>query len=809
LVAALEEVVVMQRTETVTGRIALRSPRVVVLFRGGDRWRDWARLALCAASSAWGGAGFIVVPFDPKTERVPAVLLPLVRAYDPDHLVIYRATVSDWHRLAPDAINLEGVNLEEVAERLVGDPGARSARDDLARCCSPLRDLYTGDLDPADVPPEHISLAEVGENGRKLLEVPAAAFAQQCLAVNLEWDSDSALWAAVQCGIETTPAPYPRKQPPADEVLAWALHPQSSPPPFHLLRQPQMELNADPSHAPTWFQAADPALQPVWTGYSSTGGAIVLGDTAEDFATAMMWQRLIGWAAWIPSIEGLDGPKHLALRALDASLRDFHQDGKSVRIISTSLNTAEIDERIGELQGLTFWRVWVGSDLYTSPRARLETGPLTPSSRGLLTWVLPDGLGDGLAAPALVDDTGTAVLEAGITSPLVAPERHLVGDRSPAFPYWYVDVALDTDLLPRGRDLPPSAIVSVREPWPEALVRRSRDGYTFKAINPALILNGGPLSGRLARARLIQPSLSRWIDTVTARTGLRTELSLPGQHAALLAARLGGRAQLAELIDTLGPALRLMGTRTDINRKYSDPALEHGRVIDRDVVLTLDGFAHALSSDAGDMRHHLDILLAADLLWPGFLLSCTDCGITSHVRLDAVGRTYQCPRCTATNPFTSTHWIAGADPHQPQWFYDLHPVFRRLISERGDIPLLAAHKLRTESRSYLDTAETQFVDIATGRKVFEIDLIAHVDNEVVLVEAKATPTLGDTRHDRGEAVNKLLLAAQTLRADRIILATTNTKSWKPIDVEQISRGAAGRAARLRYIPASVGTLNLP
>lgn len=798
----------MQRTETLTGRIALRGPRVVVLFRGGDRWRDWARLALRAASQAWGGVGFVVVPFDPKTERVPIKLLELVRTYDPDHVVTYRATIADWHQLQPDAINLAGVGLDAVANQLVGDPGARAAREDLVRCCSPLRDLYTGDLDPADIPPEHIVNAEVGDTGGRLLEVPATAFAQQCLAVNLEWDSDSALWAAVHSGVETAPPPYPREQPAADELLAWALHPQSSPPPFHLLRQPQMQLNADPSHAATWFQAADPALQQVWMGYSSIGGAIVLGDTAEDFATAVLWQRLVGWAGWLPSIEGLDTPKHLALTALDAALQDFHHSGKSVRVISNSLDEAAIDERLGDLRGITLLRVWIDGVTLSSPRARLETGPLAPPSRGLLTWVLPDSLGDGLAAPALVDDAGTAVLQAGITSPIVAPERQLIGERASAFPYWYVDVTLDGDLLPRGRDIPPGSIVSVREPWPEALVRRSRDGFTFKAIYPALILNGAALSGRLARARLVQPSLSRWVDTVAARSGLRTQLSLPGQHAALLAARLGGRAKLADLTYTLGPALRLMGTRTGINRSYPDLAPQHGRLTNRDVVLTLDGFAHALAADRKTVREHLDTLLEADLLWPGFLLSCTDCGIISHVRLDAVGSTYQCPRCSATNRFTSTSWIAGRDPQQPQWFYDLHPVFRRLISERGDIPLLAAHKLRTGARTYIDVAETQFTDTTTAAKTFEIDLIAHVDSEVVLVEAKATPTLGTTPAERGEAVNKLLRAAEALRADRIILTTTNTRPWKPTDVEQLSHGAAGRAARLRYVPARVQTMTL-
>ena len=66
----------------VIASMGLRAPRVVLVVPG---WHDWTlmlRAGIHAATTMWGGAGFVVVPV-PAGDLHPAIIAA-VRAYDPD-----------------------------------------------------------------------------------------------------------------------------------------------------------------------------------------------------------------------------------------------------------------------------------------------------------------------------------------------------------------------------------------------------------------------------------------------------------------------------------------------------------------------------------------------------------------------------------------------------------------------------------------------------------------------------------------------------------------------------------------------------
>jgi hypothetical protein len=172
----------------------------------------------------------------------------------------------------------------------------------------------------------------------------------------------------------------------------------------------------------------------------------------------------------------------------------------------------------------------------------------------------------------------------------------------------------------------------------------------------------------------------------------------------------------------------------------------------------------------------------------GSRLSCATCGRWTFYDVDRLQQTNTCPRCDSANEFTRQRWKGGG--HEPTWFYDLHPIARDLLAQDGDVPLLLAHHLHGSTSRYADLAEIELVE--DGEAIAECDLVAAVDSEVLIAEAKTVDRLAKTRKKTGDAIAKRIRLAQVLHADQIVLATTAVK-WNVTDIEQL-KAASERAA---------------
>ena len=127
-------------------------------------------------------------------------------------------------------------------------------------------------------------------------------------------------------------------------------------------------------------------------------------------------------------------------------------------------------------------------------------------------------------------------------------------------------------------------------------------------------------------------------------------------------------------------------------------------------------------------------------------------------------------------------------PAEPRWFYNLYAAFRELLGANGDTVLLGAAALRGSSRSYIDSPELEFYELQTGRTVAEIDVIASVNREVVLVEGKSNGKFNG-KANREDHAEKMLQVAKALRANRIVFATT-MEAWSSTDVKHFEREGA-------------------
>lgn len=178
------------------------------------------------------------------------------------------------------------------------------------------------------------------------------------------------------------------------------------------------------------------------------------------------------------------------------------------------------------------------------------------------------------------------------------------------------------------------------------------------------------------------------------------------------------------------------------------------------------------------------------------MLGCTECGRPSFLDADRVGQHYECPQCATTNVLVSARWRLGSEP---RWYYDLHATFRELLATNGDVPLLAAARLQATSRTYSDSPELEFFELDSRRPIAEVDLIASVNHDVVIVEAKANGEFSS--RTRAAQTRKLVRIAEALRADRLVLATSRDR-WKQADVEHVTR----EAARVTPFPIQVDAM---
>ena len=396
---------------------------------------------------------------------------------------------------------------------------------------------------------------------------------------------------------------------------------------------------------------------------------------------------------------------------------------------------------------------------------------------GYLEYVVDEHVGVSMPIPVRVLEDGTTEALSGLEAPV--PSELVYPLNSGWVPYWYVEVTRVDDKTPRARDLPAHALVVKQGPLPPVNLRANRESVTIDPHSMGFVTAGSFLPGRLGRPKLRELSMLAWIEAMAESEGFGIRLSQPGRQAELIRRRLGSRDALLDLMTPEN--VRMLRAFIPLGKKPSPAEREANEdivVLHVDPYLTFEAIAALLPGGAGPAVAVIDRLTTARLLRRGLILGCAECGRPSFIDADRVGQDYECPQCAASNALVSERWRKG---EEPRWFYDLYTVFRELLDSDGDVVLLAAASLRRSSRSYIDAPELEFYDWETSERVAEIDVIASVNREVVLVEAKSNGRYRG-RADREEHAKKMLRIAKALRAHQIVFATTK-EAWNATDVK--------------------------
>ncbi len=778
--------------ETYTSaNIILRSARVVIVFRADDHWQAWARLAISVAGKYWGGAGFILAPCGDDGTIAPEII-SVVQAYDPDHVVTMRLPLAEWERVAPGLVPIrlngkllvgderraylaEGLNLPQP------DHLAMRARTALAAACTPLRRSHSGD----DAGRESLEILNFEAEMRGGLLIPAerGTLDSVVLAGSELWEGDAALSLAIRTGI--LPAalegktPDQRAEPDTAQMLQTALDPARWSRDGHShLAAPMNAGGTSPGMKPRfWFDEPEGGLTPVRSGVGRDGGAIVVGDSAEDFALAYAYERLLSFGVWLTPAMLMDGTLSPRLQSsVEYAAHAINGRAERLTISSASLNEEDLTELIKAFetdahQTTPFTKPGsTEQDKSTSLPDGLQVAP-PDLKTGLWQLAVADPFVTEISVPVSIEPDGTATMRSPLASPM--PAKPLRRSEFPR-PYWYVSADLYDMSMPKGRGVPQEFVQP--DPGRDLFngVRSGRDGFAFHSQSGgSLVMAGSPLSSQLHKPRLKALGMQSWVQAMARRAEMEARPSLPGMHARLLARLLGGRQGLTSIVSSaFHPALRLFATHEDKNvRTDAVFPRKDGVVLLGEPYPRFDALFNALDGGTQeDLRGWIDRLAAADLLRRGFVLGCVDCARPSFVGLDQAGQRYQCVKCSAVNEFEAARW--NADGNEPPLFYDLHPAFREIMAKNGDVGLFAAQHLRRQGRGYADTAEMQFHKAGAGNPFAEIDLVAHVSGEVVVVEAKSNGSLGSSTSEARRAAQKKIDVAIALRADKVVVATT-------------------------------------
>lgn len=773
----------------VPATVLLRPPRVAIMVADDEHWREWAMKALTVASDYWGGGGFILVPYDRATGDPSPRFAEVVRAYDPDHVVTLEFGYSEYEDLYPGFITFDNVSEEDERVRIIrnahgemDDPAGRRARKIVATWCSPMRMIRVSRDEETRQHETIVRLGTADRSDRFQRGLPIAILPSpnERFAASTRWRTDAGMIAAARVGVATA-EPHDRPEP-WFEVLDWTIAPLADAPDSLLwstARPGQAVENPD-----WWFRAGQGLLQ-VSRWHLRDRAAVVVGDTGTDFALALAYDRIIGRGIWLTPalLDDDDAFKSRVRPAVSTLISELEQNASHLAVCSTSLSARQIARVAERLQEPEFEFQRLGTRRQrVADRETVQTR-FANVERGLLEYVIEEHLGTSVMLPMSENEDGTLNAMTGLESPVPSNLMYRVG--SGKVPYWYVDVTLARDNAPRARDFPAHELTIEDGPFPQVNLRPSNDGITFDPSSMGFVPGGALLPGRLGRPRLRSLSMRTWVEGMAELHGLGVRLSTPGRQAELVRRRLGSRRALFDLIGS--PSLAMLRAFIPLEKPPEERHIDTV-VLGLDPYLSWEAIDALLPGSEDETVKTIDALTSARLLRRGLIVNCVECGRPSFLDADKMGQQYECPQCASMNTLVSERWRKG---REPRWFYDLYATFRELLAKHGEVPILASAALSAKSgRGYADTPELEFFELEGGKRVAEVDVVASADREVVIVEAKSTDSFPHGK--RAEQTGKLLRVAEVLRADRIVLATTEPQ-WKQTDVEHVTR-EAGRVS---------------
>jgi hypothetical protein len=629
-------------------RLGLLAPAAV----DGVSWLATFEAALAAQTRFWGGAGNLIFPLAADfTEH--EVFWTLADVFDPDAFVAYAPTLAEMELLEPKfyaktiAEYEENVGGKEGGERVIAD-----ARDDVVLNLHPRPDQI-------EMIRQRLAPLRTRFAGGEQLETFNASSAAG-------WPfTDVADFTELPEAIGTPLTPGLGR---AQQLLATALRGRVPEGFATVLRERGIavdEYQVEPQDLSAYVQdrwstgaPAPPwALSEIGLGLFRTRplfeapASVVVGDDPWDFSLFYALKRLGGLAWWLPSWLASD-PNYLSAVAL-AIRHDAAAEDREVLVISTSA-PGRCESAQAELAGLTGQRAPRAGDW----REAIPEDPLRVSGLD----------GEGRSKLVQVFDGEVLELDTAIPRhPSTVPETRM---------RWISEVSsrewTPIRHLALGERLLPTIAAD------SGLARTSREGVSYFAMG-ALTFSGASLEGSVRRPNLRPLGLVEQLRAVLEPSGWACEVSDKGIYARESMDLFGGFDPLCAAL--LDPAVREL-----LDAYTHDPSPGPKLSQDRRRYLIWAHFEALLGEDAAAVVRPLQ---DAGVLTQGVILKCARCRQRAWHRSGVVTDAFTCERCDLTQPADRRAWF---DTDEPVLSYRMAEVLFQLLSNNGELPLLAAQE---------------------------------------------------------------------------------------------------------------------
>lgn len=794
---AAEQAEPVAQLEYVAANVTVRSPRALLLVPCDNRWGARVRVAMECFSQTWGGSGHALLPV--VDGQVPKLFRPLVRAFDPDWLCVWQRSIRDETEADPAArhewlsatAKRMGVPVDEARALLDRDgvldepfewAEGQAAADVVARWCAPHRQHGSSHVHPfapsartakplCDL--EDLARSDIGD--RMTVRLDCDAWAQEDLRLGVDARfgrlSSAATKRLAASGLQSyvLPAEPVDLKALAESIVigrhlpGWSLHARWQ-------AHHGLAATGEPPTAFSGDQLADlcpMALATTGLVSASNGGlapsAIVVGDDPQAFFVALLLDRLLQSATWLKASSLDTDYGQAVISAAERGLRRGSRLPTINRLFIIDDFDADAAKQLASL-------VDTQNEHRRVPEPQVKS--LAQLSFHATRFLVDPDLDRRIAVPVEKDaDHGLDT-----AAPIDTPQPTMVRGASAESLVWQVDVRI------AGHDTASRSLLSTddlaiaRGEVSDLKVRPSRYGLSYESHDMGLVLAGWGLHQMLARPRLRIPPVSDVFRRLHAQAGVTLDRSDAGDLTA--GALVMWRDLPSAAADLRGPVRRLLyGFRSDQAR------VVHGQ-----------GYLHyelcqELVEDDDVVRKAVDRFCEAGVLHRGFLLGCSRCGWHAFYRLGSVtSRSFDCVRCASPTALRQESWTGG---HEPWWYYDLDQVVRALLEKNNDVVLLALDALRTMSRrSFGWMHETALYWADTSKLFAEIDVLALLDGQVVVGEAKKADHLSRQRTAKAEAaeVAGYVTAAKRIDADVLVFATAADK-WSTSTMAAIESAA--------------------
>lgn len=788
-----------------------RPPRVAVLMSASDpEWRSTTVRVVEFLCSIWGGKHSIIIPTDGTT--IDPTFWRILEKFSPDYVYYYSKTGRDVKKSHPEEFN---ATLEREVARLENDSETRERlrddistalertwadrfgltvelRNELANRITPFHfDTHFNQIVSGEIPHQLTAITSVlgytdRPSGFTTFRVPDSverpwwtaqigAFPEETLERLRE------LGMREQCIVVAETELY--------QFAKWAVRREVDQGP-RLFRDEEACFRPPDETAPSPFDMSMSGVgyygSPMVFRFQSDRFAFVMGDSLADFCLAYCLRQIGYPAVWLPA---------------------------SWTIQLASESKTPLNSCIHSVAHAP------GYELFRSGTVKACSMSGDENSIVDALEVLKRHSGVGLngeivqyaTAPALIEATTEHPIPYCIDSPNHAEIYPFIGDssagpiRTPtpngfkqlkaSIHRWVVDIDAGGRAVPAVPHIVEDLIQFGNSAG--ALDKRVSSSGLSYACPPSGLIIGDEISGNLQRPYITLFDTYKAVRHIASVGGFECQLSDKGVYQRDSIAKLGGLAEAAKLFSSgksRAVFMKFLDHSTRPKGTHDEGCVLHG---DLRTYLNCDAAIKAMGGDEASAVDLLDTLVAANVLYRGFVLGCQVCKHAGWYSLTDLTDQFRCGRCGREEPMRHDHW---RHPTSPQIFYKLDEIVYQFLRHDGDVVTLALdHMSRNSIKPFSHSPELR-ITAKDGSLDGEIDLCAVWEGMLTIGEAKKQGQLASSEAELRKLAGKFVSLSNALYARRVVFATMSPE-WKATSVDAISRAFDSQLATPIFLTA--------